>query len=241
MTSSKQIWAVVPAAGIGQRMQAAVPKQYLPLGGQPVLQVTLNKLAQLQNLKGIVVVVAPDDPHFASLTNLPANAIAVPGGRERADSVLQALNYLQQQGCGQDWALVHDAARPCVRLQRMRQLIEQVLSSGQGGLLAAPVADTLKRAVGERVQETLDRNHLWQAHTPQMFRVQALRLALIKGLAEGAAITDEASAMELQGEQPQLIADSRDNIKITQPEDLFLAEQILAAQEAGGQQEIKSL
>lgn len=241
MTRSNRIWAVVPAAGIGQRMQAALPKQYLPLSGQPVLQVTLNKLAQLKQLSGIVVAVAPDDLNFERLIAMPPNAVRVAGGRERADSVLQALNHLEQQGCAQDWALVHDAARPCVRLERMQQLIVQVLASGEGGLLAAPIADTLKSALDQRAQNTVDRSHLWQAHTPQMFPVGALRLALLKGLGEGAVITDEASAMELQGKRPRLIADSRDNIKITQPEDLFLAEQILAAQEAIGQQEAQKL
>lgn len=241
MTRSHRIWAVVPAAGTGQRMQASLPKQYLTLGGQPVLQITLNKLAQLNQLSGVVVAVSPDDPHFERLITMPPNAVRVAGGRERADSVLRALNYLEQHGCAQDWALVHDAARPCVRRERMQQLIEQVLATGEGGLLAAPVADTLKSALDQRAQSTVDRSHLWQAHTPQMFPVGALRLALLKGLEEGAVITDEASAMELQGERPRLVADSRDNIKITQPEDLFLAEQILAAQAAGGQQEVQQL
>lgn len=236
MTRSDRIWAVVPAAGTGQRMQASLPKQYLNLSGQPVLQVTLNKLAQLKQLSGMVVAVAAGDLYFDQLITMPPNTVKVPGGRERADSVLQALEYLERQGCAQDWALVHDAARPCVRLDRIQQLIDQVLASGEGGLLAAPIADTLKRALDQKAHSTVDRSSLWQAHTPQMFPVGALRLALRNGLEEGAVITDESSAMELQGEKPGLIADSRDNIKITQPEDLFLAEQILAAQQTSGQQ-----
>lgn len=241
MTTSDRIWAIVPAAGVGRRMQAESPKQYLSLSGLPVLQVTLNKLAQVNGLAGMVVAIASDDLTFNQQISPPDNTVVVFGGQERADSVLHALRYVEEQGGGADWALVHDAARPCVRPERIRQLIEQVLRTRQGGLLAVPVADTLKHAPQKQVHHTVSRNHLWQAHTPQMFPVGALRIALEDALAKGLAVTDEASALEHQGQAPQLVADSRDNIKITRPEDLLLAQHILAAQQASAYLETPSL
>lgn len=228
MIPQPNIWALIPAAGSGQRMGAPLPKQYLPLAGSTVLQVTLGKLAALPQVRGLVVAVAEKDAWFAALELPPL--VTVAGGRERADSVLNGLRYLVEQGREADWVLVHDAARPCVRPANITLLIERARQRNCGGLLAVPVADTLKQAAGETVARTLDRSSLWAAHTPQLFPVGQLYRALTKALADGARITDEASAIEYCGGEVLLVPDARDNIKITQPEDLGLAEHILRAQ-----------
>lgn len=229
MTPSHKVWALVPAAGTGQRMGAALPKQYLPLAGTSVLQVTLNKLAALPEVCGLVVAIAENDPYFSTLV-LPDALVRVAGGRERAESVLNGLAYLMEQGCALDWVLVHDAARPCVRVENIRRLIDSVCQRNCGGILAAPIADTLKRSSGEKIVRTVDRTSLWAAHTPQMFPVGQLFHALKKALGDAVVVTDEASAIEHSGGEVLLVPDARDNIKITQPEDLWLAEQILSRQ-----------
>lgn len=231
MTHSPTLWALVPAAGAGRRMGAPVPKQYLPLNGKTVLEITLAKLASLPNLQGTVVALAENDESFATL-RLAGSVIPVTGGTERAHSVFAGLQYLMTRNCGRDWVLVHDAARPCVRAENLRRLIDTALTSGCGAILATPVADTLKKAGAQEIAHTVSREHLWAAHTPQMFRVQELHDALEKAFAESLLVTDEASAIELVGGRVLLVQDSRDNIKITQPEDLWLAEQILLRQNA---------
>ncbi len=227
------LWVIVPAAGVGARMGGHMPKQYLPLAGQTVLAQTLQRLAQLPGLGRIVVALHPEDPcwHAQPLPpQLPLSTCA--GGRERSDSVLNALQSLQGLADEQDWVLVHDAVRPCVRLDDIARLLQEVADHPCGGLLAVPVSSTLKRsdAAGDIVA-TLPRDHVWQAATPQAFRLGALRQALQAAVQAGVAITDEASAMELAGHAPRLVRGSADNIKITYPEDLLLAELILAAQQ----------
>jgi 2-C-methyl-D-erythritol 4-phosphate cytidylyltransferase len=227
------LWVIVPAAGVGARMGGHMPKQYLPLAGQTVLAQTLQRLAQLPGLGRIVVALHPEDPgwHAQPLPpQLPLSTCA--GGRERSDSVLNALRSLQGLADEQDWVLVHDAVRPCVRLDDIARLLQAVEAHPCGGLLAVPVSSTLKRsdAAGDIVA-TLPRDHVWQASTPQAFRLGALRQALQAAVQAGVAITDEASAMELAGHAPRLVRGSADNIKITYPEDLVLAELILAAQQ----------
>lgn len=231
MDKDVNIWAIVPAAGVGARMHAPMPKQYLPLAGKTVLQITLDKLQGLPSLTGCVVALSEGDPYFAGLCGGRAGLVTVTGGAERSASVYQGLLYLMQRGCEQDWALVHDAARPCVRPINLQKLVREVLDHNCGGLLAAPVADTLKRVDANRVLATVDRTFLWHAHTPQMFRVGELFAALQVAADRGLTVTDEASAMEFVGVQPRVIADSRDNIKITRTEDLALAEWILQQQE----------
>lgn len=225
-------WWVVPAAGIGQRMQADRPKQYLELAGQSVLTTTLLRLHQAWPQARLVVAVQPDDPWWpacrAELKQAAPELVLMTaqGGAERADSVLAALDYLQPHAAAEDWVLVHDAARPCVQACDVVRLIQE--AQPDGGLLACPVADTLKQADSEqKVATTVDRRALWQALTPQMFRYQALRSALQQALAAGVPLTDEASALEWAGIQPKLVLGRRDNIKITHPEDLALAEFLL--------------
>jgi 2-C-methyl-D-erythritol 4-phosphate cytidylyltransferase len=227
------LWVIVPAAGVGARMGGSLPKQYLSLSGQSVLAHTLQRLAQVPGLGRIVVALHPEDPcwHTQLLPpQLPLSTCA--GGRERSDSVLSALQFLQGIADEQDWVLVHDAVRPCVRLDDIDRLLQEVESHPCGGLLAVPVSSTLKRsnARGDIVG-TLPRDHVWQAATPQAFRLGVLRQALSAARQAGVAITDEASAMELAGHAPRLVRGSADNIKITYTEDLLLAELILAAQQ----------
>ncbi|MCR6651551.1 MAG: 2-C-methyl-D-erythritol 4-phosphate cytidylyltransferase [Cellvibrionaceae bacterium] len=229
MTLSANLWALVPAAGAGRRMGAPVPKQYLPLGGKTVLEITLEKLRAVPAIQNVLVAVAEDDERFAQL-GCASSVIRVTGGAERADSVYRGLVWLMEEGRELDWVLVHDAARPCVRGESIARLIDRVLAENCGGILAAPVADTLKKSLGEQVTHTVSRDHLWAAHTPQMFRVGELFTALTSALEAGLPVTDEASAIEHAGGKVLLVADSRDNIKITQPEDLNLAEQILRSQ-----------
>jgi len=216
---------VIPAAGVGSRMQADRPKQYLQLHGKTVLEHTISKLAALPACQAIWVAVSPADPYFSAL-DLPPMVKRVDGGAERADSVLAGLRAID--ATVYPWTLVHDAARPLVHPADVTRLIEQCLTTGQGGILASPVRDTMKRghrqADGQSVVEhTVDRQQLWHALTPQLFPTALLRDALQQALAQGVQITDEASAMEWAGHPVQLIPGRADNLKITQPEDLALA------------------
>lgn len=208
------------------------PKQYLMLQGKTVLQQTLERLASLP-LAGIVVCLAADDPYWEQLSfNLPMPLIRATGGAERCHSVLNGLKLLQTQTVATDWVLVHDAARPCVRVADMRKLMMQLADDPVGGLLAIPVRDTMKRTAAgtATVKETVNRTDLWHALTPQMFRLQPLTTALEMALARGVAVTDDAQAMEQHGFQPILVEGHADNIKITHPHDLQLAELFLAQQ-----------
>jgi len=216
-------WVVIPAAGIGSRMQADRPKQYLPLAGRSIIEHTLDCFLEHPGLKGLVVCLAENDPYWPTLACARDMRIQLaPGGVERADSVLNGLQMLGKLGAGgQDWVLVHDAARPNLSRQDLDLLLTQLANDPVGGLLAVPSKDTLKRARPDgRVLETLDRSHIWQAFTPQMFRFAPLQQALHDALLAGAAVTDEASAIELAGQAPRLIEGRADNLKITRPEDL---------------------
>lgn len=219
------IAVVIPAAGVGSRMQADRPKQYLTLLGKTVLQHTVEKLAALPQCKRLWVAVSSDDPYFATL-QLPAKVVRVAGGAERADSVLSALQAIDADEY--PWTLVHDAARPLVALSDIQRLITHCLGQQTGGTLACPVRDTMKRSVmaGEQVlvAATVPRQALWHALTPQLFPTRQLRQALTDALAAGVAVTDEASAMEWAGQPVLLVAGRADNLKITQPEDLALAQ-----------------
>jgi len=216
-------WALVPAAGIGSRMGSQRPKQYLHLRNKPILQHTLERL-NLPAIAGIVVCVAEDDPYWETLT-LPMPVMRVNGGAERCHSVLNGLQALQQQAQPDDWVLVHDAARPCVRQADIEKLMTELAHHPVGGLLAVPVRDTMKRAGASlEIVETVNREGLWHALTPQMFRLEALSNALQSLLSRGEHVTDDAQAMEKMGLCPVLIEGHADNIKITHPQDLSLAE-----------------
>lgn len=229
-----KFWLIVPAAGIGSRMQADRPKQYLQVAGKSILEHTLEVFLGCAQLQRIVLPLASHDHWWP---NLPLashpHITAIEGGRERADSVLAGLRALSTLGAAaDDWVLVHDAARPLLHVDDLQRLLDTLRDDPVGGLLGCPARDTLKLVDAEgRSQRTLPREHIWQALTPQMFRLQPLTTALTAALEAGAAITDEASAMEWQGYAPRLVAGRSDNIKITQPEDM----QLLAALHAGCQ------
>lgn len=220
---SPPFWVVVPAAGIGSRMRADRPKQYLQVAGKTILEHTLERLLAHPTINGVVVSIADDDHFWPSLGCACDSRIrSAQGGSDRATSVLNALLLLSEDGADlDDWVLVHDAARPNLAQTDLDRLLSALRGHAVGGLLAAPVRDTLKRASPEGlVQETVDRTQVWQAFTPQMFRLGALQTALSEALAAGVSITDESSAMEWAGHAPRLIEGRSDNLKITRPEDL---------------------
>ncbi|OEF27796.1 2-C-methyl-D-erythritol 4-phosphate cytidylyltransferase [Vibrio rumoiensis] len=230
-TLDKQRFAVVvPAAGVGKRMQANHPKQYLPLLGKAILEHTVECLLAHPKVELVVLAISEGDEYFADLDIAThPQVIRVAGGQERADSVLSGLSYLATNHA-QDypWVLVHDAARPCITHADITKLIEQCVLANQGGILATPVRDTMKQSFVNKnahncIEETIDRSQLWHALTPQMFPLESLESALSQALQQGSDITDEASAMELIGQTPLLVQGRADNIKITQPEDLALA------------------
>jgi len=219
-------WVVIPAAGRGRRMALATPKQYLQLNdGRTVLEHSLSCFLAHPQLKQLVIALAEDDRHWQTLPCAQDKRIkSVTGGAERADSVLAALQYLERLGAqSMDWVLVHDAARPNLKISDLNELLQSLKDDPIGGLLAVRVRDTLKQAGRDgRVKQTLPRELIWHALTPQMFRFTPLKQALKQALAAGAPITDEASAMEWTGAKPRLIAGGFDNLKITQREDLNL-------------------
>jgi 2-C-methyl-D-erythritol 4-phosphate cytidylyltransferase len=223
-TEAPRCWAVLPAAGIGSRMGGGVPKQYLEVAGASLLEHSLRALLSNAHVLGACVALHPDD-HRADTIGLLADprVIRTDGRAQRSGSVLAALGALADAE-PEDWVLVHDAARPCVRAKDIEALIEAVIDAGCGGLLAEAVVDTVKRADSRgRVSETLPREGLWRAQTPQMFRLGELCAALAAAHARGVEVTDEASAMELAGHSVQIVPGSRTNIKVTVPADLPLA------------------
>lgn len=236
MPSLPQYSAVVPAAGIGKRMQAECPKQYLHIAGKTIIEHTLTNLLAHEQIKQVVVVLNANDMSFAQLPIANhTNIKTVVGGQERSDSVLAGLNYLSED---EDWVLVHDAARPCLAKSDLTALLQLANQGNVGGILASPVRDTMKRSVSLRtnqqnvVKYTESRENLWHALTPQFFNCGTLRKALTEARSKNVEITDEASAIEYLGEKVILVAGQASNIKITQPEDLLLAEFYLAQQQA---------
>ena len=222
------LWAVVPAAGRGARMDAGQPKQYLPLGRRTVIEHALTPLLDYPELETLVVVLGPDDRSFHDM-EVASHPIlkTTTGGASRADSVLAGLRALRE-AADDDLVLVHDAARPCLRVDDLDRLIRAARRSRDGALLAVPAKDTLKRVVDGRVGATLARDDVWQAQTPQVFPVAALRQALEQG--DRALITDESSAMEAAGFRPRCVEGHGDNLNVTYLDDLPLAEASLRAQ-----------
>lgn len=224
---NEKVWIVIPAAGVGSRMQADRPKQYLPLLGKTVIEHTLACFLPHPQIAGVVVVVSQSDAYWPTLAVQRAEKVYTAiGGKERADSVLNGLDYLVEQlhVPVNSWVLVHDAARPCLPTTDLDKLLQQV-GNEQGAILATPVRDTMKRAVIDttKIAYTEDRKDLWHALTPQLACLATLRSALHKALVEGATITDEASALEWLGLQPTLVEGDSCNIKITRPSDLAVA------------------
>ncbi len=224
MTACIRYWGVVPAAGVGKRMGGAIPKQYLAVAGKPVLQHTLERLLAVERFAAIAVALGAEDGYWPDLPCAnEARIVTAPGGKERADSVLAALVRLEELAHVDDWVLVHDAARMCVTPSDVESLMDRLADHPIGGILALPSTDTLKGVEGGVIVDTVDRNHVWRALTPQMFRYGTLRFALEDAARRGLTVTDEASALELQGQRPAIVEGRPDNIKITRPEDLPLA------------------
>lgn len=230
---SPRYWVIVPAAGIGARMGAAAPKQYLTLHNQTILDHTLERLLRLPQLAGLYLALQKTDSWWpASRWFNDPRIIRVDGGQERSASVLNALNALAPQAHKSDWVLVHDAARPCVKTASIQRLCEQLAEHDVGGILALPVTDTLKKVnQSNGITGTIDRRELWQAQTPQMFRFELLRRCLMEAAINGLSVTDEASALEAFGYVPQVVEGRSDNIKITRQEDMLLANFIMQQQE----------
>ena len=222
-------WAVVPAAGIGRRFGGDAPKQYCNIAGRPLVEYSLNALLAHPEVDGVVVALAPGDPYWAGWREMHGKPVyTCLGGAERADSVLAALLALPETVSEDQWVLVHDAARPCLRAMDLTRLIALGQADPVGALLATPARDTLKRADDEgRSRGTESRELLWRALTPQMFRRGGLTRALQAAIRAGVTVTDEAMAMERLGLRPLLVEGSEDNIKVTTPADLVQAEFIL--------------
>ncbi|HET6433493.1 2-C-methyl-D-erythritol 4-phosphate cytidylyltransferase [Dyella sp.] len=227
--STAPLWCVVPAAGRGARVGGDRPKQYLPIAGRALIEHTLERLATHPRIAGLMVILAPDDgfwPGFEQLHGTPVRVAT--GGAERSDSVLAGLEALPAEVHADDFVLVHDAARPCVRAADITRLIAHA-GAGDGGLLGAPLRDTLKRADRQHHSIATEPRELrWRAFTPQMFRRGPLAAALRACSAEGIAVSDEAMAMESAGHAPLLVEGAEDNLKVTTAADYALAEFLLA-------------
>ncbi len=224
-----KFWAVIPAAGVGKRMGSDVPKQYLKLGNSTVIERTLTVLLDHYGIDGAVVALGKDDPYWPGLEFTHHKPLyTVDGGKERYDSVLNALKKLLEVGDENDWVLVHDAARPNLSSADIAKLIEDGSKSDDGALLGYHVRDTMKRAGNDnRVEITVDRVKLWHALTPQMFPLRKLYDATVNARQSGVAITDDASAMELAGYTPLMVAGDASNIKITTQNDYEIIQKIM--------------
>jgi 2-C-methyl-D-erythritol 4-phosphate cytidylyltransferase len=223
-----KIFAIIPAAGQGTRIGEAVPKQYIPIAGKPMMFYSINALASIERIERVFVVLSALDRHWAQhdWSALPDKIEAVfAGGAHRAESVLNTLITLEKRIARDDWVLVHDAARPCIPRALVEQFLDEIGDDPVGGLLAVPVADTLKSSdENQRVAATVPRLNLWRAQTPQMFRYELLR----KGLDQKPDATDEAQAVESVGyNAPRLVQGDNLNIKVTFQADLVLAELIM--------------
>lgn len=215
-------------------MALDIPKQYVELNGKTIIEHSLSRLLEHPQIEGVVVAISSDDSwwHDLSLASLfKKPVIVVNGGQERCHSVLNGIKRLQQEISVDDWVMVHDAARPCVRQSDLDKLMTGLADHAIGGILATRVRDTMKRSNNSNeVTETVDRTNLWHALTPQMFRLGVLKSAIETVLANGVMVTDEASAIESQGLSPLLIEAHQDNIKVTRMEDLSLASYYLQQQ-----------
>jgi 2-C-methyl-D-erythritol 4-phosphate cytidylyltransferase len=222
-----KVFALVLAAGQGTRIGDAVPKQYLPIAGKPMMFHSIEALAAVSRIERLFVVLAPLDRHWGEhdWSALPEKIeAAFCGGSHRAESVLNTLRFLEARIGKDDWVLVHDAARPCIVTELVEQFLDELGDDQVGGLLAMPLADTLKRAEeNQRVEATIARTGLWRAQTPQMFRYELLR----RGLEKNPKATDESEAVESLGHAPRLVEGETSNMKVTFAEDIQIAELIL--------------
>ncbi len=226
MNSSPQCWAVIPAAGIGERVGLSIPKQYLQIAGKTILEHAIQPFISHSCVKGITVALNPNDTQFESLSiyHSCAKLHFVEGGETRAHSVLNALQSVEAQIDRNDFVLVHDAARPCLTASDLDKLINKCLSHKVGGILGSKVSDTIKQVEAGKIINTLDRGNIWRAFTPQMFKLGLLQSAIKKAFDNNIVITDESSAIEYAGYTPCMIEGDAGNIKVTTAEDIALAE-----------------
>lgn len=227
--SDSRIFGLIPAAGTGTRMGSDVPKQYVPLAGRAMLEHAIDALLADARVGRVLVVVAAGDARYKQLGCGARVEFVAAGGGTRAESVRNGLARLAMNASAEDWVLVHDAARPCLAKDELTALIDALIDDPVGGLLALPIADTIKREDQGRVAQTVERTGLWRALTPQMFRLGVLDDAFER-VRDPAAITDESSAVERIGHAPRLVAGRASNIKVTRPDDIALAEAILRLQ-----------
>ncbi|MDH5370583.1 MAG: 2-C-methyl-D-erythritol 4-phosphate cytidylyltransferase [Gammaproteobacteria bacterium] len=232
MNKKQNIWVIIPAAGVGRRMGSDIPKQYLTLNGKTVIEHSLSLFDAHESVSEIILAISKDDEYWSSLkVNLSKPIHVVEGGTERCDSVLNGLIFLECKANDNDWVLVHDAARPCLRTEDLTLLVSELQQHDVGGILAIPVRDTMKRSDSKNIiKETVERENLWHALTPQMFRFKILKDSIESALNDNKNVTDESSAVELAGFQPVLVEGHADNLKITRPEDLTLAAYYLKKQ-----------
>lgn len=227
MNQAPRYFALIPAAGVGARMGASSPKQYLKIGGKPMLRHTFDAFQSSDLIAHTFVVVSPDDPYIDAVAPHHGVTVLRCGGASRMESVRNGLAVLANTLSSNDWVLVHDAARPGLTAELIEKLITSTADHPVGGLLALPVVDTVKRCIDGEACGTVPRNGLWLAQTPQMFRYQLLRAAL-QAAQDPNAITDDASAVEALGLSPKLVEGHPRNLKVTLPEDIRIAEMYLA-------------
>jgi 2-C-methyl-D-erythritol 4-phosphate cytidylyltransferase / 2-C-methyl-D-erythritol 2,4-cyclodiphosphate synthase len=222
-------FAVIPAAGTGRRFGTELPKQYAPLHGRTLIEWALAPFIEDERCKGIVVAIAAGDEYWPRARAFPSKVMSTIGGAERSDSVANGLQALAGRAAADDWVLVHDAARPCLERDDLDRLLDALADHTVGGLLATPLADTLKQTADSgQVGATLDRTGLWRALTPQMFRYARLCAALDAARRAGRVPTDEAQALEWLGERPVVVSGSPGNLKVTTAQDLQTAADWLA-------------
>ncbi len=227
-----KIWAFIPAGGVGTRMGAAMPKQYLHLGGQPLVQRSINKLNAHKRIHAVVAGISKHDTYWESHSISGVSAVTW-AGDERANTVLAGLNRLIELAHKDDWVMVHDAARPLVEEADIDRLVQHGMKTDDGGLLAISVTDTIKQTDNARIiTRTLERSNIWRAATPQIFPLRLLNRCLQQAIDDKVVITDEASAMEHGGYKPLVIPCDSNNIKITTPDDLEYAHWVLKRKES---------
>ncbi len=222
MPNNARYWVVIPAAGIGKRVGIDKPKQYISVNDKTIIEHTINCFINREEIEGVVVAISKSDEYWPTLSiSKHEKIIIAPGGDERYQSVFNGLHALHDKAEGDDWVLVHDAARPCLNQSAIDRLMINLRTHAVGGILALPCRDTMKRADNSNeIVETVERESLWHAQTPQMFKYGKLYSAIEKMLNEDIVVTDEAMAMELSGYKPMLVQGHQENIKITHKDDL---------------------
>lgn len=230
MSDNARYWVVIPAAGVGTRMGVDKPKQYISVNDKSIIEHTIDCFINRDEIEAVVVAISKADDYWSTLAIAKhEKVITAPGGDERYQSVFNGLNALHEKAEDNDWVLVHDAARPCLSQSAIDRLMINLRTHDDGGILALPCRDTMKRAneSGEIV-DTVEREFLWHAQTPQMFKYKNLYSAIEKILNENIVVTDEAMAMELSGFKPMLVQGHQENIKVTHKEDLQYLEHYLS-------------